>query len=397
MVQYRCYLYTKIIILLLLSGLFPSFSFHVVPSLSSRSTLNQHQIIKATKSTTSDDGIKNDNTVFEIIKNAKVVNPSSNTICTALDGLDSSGTFDPMLSVQQLLGIKGSYDYLLVIVMPQLGDFDSAEYAELLSAVKQDLQYNKIALRIIGIGDATSAKRFAEFSKLSLDEIRVTNDGSIHEALNLHRGPDWDIPSFIPNSVLEWFADYCGAKASSDGSRDVNAIARSWLNYMAMCAGIYAPSTLPEILRGYFGDKEAPERLRENDIVNVPALNGESDQEPFIKIKGVTDVKLGPIEYQSIWKDEKGYQRPAELATVRLRFMVEVLSNFGTYVPDQRFLDYRGATYLFGGEMKNQLIYKHIDTGVLSYSETMKRPLSFLQKYIGEKALNPLELGDPAN
>ena len=37
----------------------------------------------------------------------------------------------------------------------------------------------------------------------------------------------------------------------------------------AMCAGIGAPGTLREILRGYFGDKKAPERFRDDDIVEA--------------------------------------------------------------------------------------------------------------------------------
>jgi hypothetical protein len=37
----------------------------------------------------------------------------------------------------------------------------------------------------------------------------------------------------------------------------------------AMCAGIGSPGTLQEILRGYFGDKKAPERFRDDDIVKA--------------------------------------------------------------------------------------------------------------------------------
>ena len=36
-----------------------------------------------------------------------------------------------------------------------------------------------------------------------------------------------------------------------------------------MCAGIGAPGTLREILRGYFGDKNAPERFRDDDVVKA--------------------------------------------------------------------------------------------------------------------------------
>ena len=294
-------------------------------------------------------------------------------------------------------------EFVLVVVMPQLGDFDSAEYAELLSCVREDLRRAKITLRVIGIGDVESAKRFANFSGLDLKSIRVDPTGELHRSLGLHRGPNWDVPSLVPDGVLDWFSDYVGVK--DNATRDSNAIFRSWLNYMAMCAGIASPDTLPEIFRGYVGDKNSPERMRSDEIVTVggtTSKNGEDPNDPFIAITGTTDVKLGPFKYQQAWKDKSGYQRPLELATVRLRIMVEVLSNFAEYVPDQRHLDLRGATYLFRQQDKNNgnnnngtsLVYEHIDTGVLSYSKTMGRPLSFLECYIGKKALNPLGLGD---
>mmetsp|Transcript_17078 Transcript_17078/g.19753 ORF Transcript_17078/g.19753 Transcript_17078/m.19753 type:complete len:434 (-) Transcript_17078:102-1403(-) len=356
-----------------------------------------------------------DTNKLDLIRNAQVIDPSTEKQGTALDGIisatsdrnrnqnnNSNNYNDPKSILQNMFGTSTfsnsnpKFDYLLVIVMPQLGDFDSAEYAELLSAIQPELRNRKIGLRVIGIGDAKSAKRFAQFSGLDLSCIRVDTKGDLHCALKLHRGPNWDVPSFIPNGILEWFADYCRAAKPDDGTeRDARSITRAWLNYMAMCAGISAPDTLPEIIRGYLGDKSAPERLGKDDIVTVPvSADGDDENEPFIVIKGITDVKLGSIQYQSLWKNEKGYQRPAELATVRLRVMVEVLSNLGEYVPDQRYLDLRGATYLFGGEQCDELLYEHVDTGVLSYSKTMKRPLSFLQPYIGEIALNPLGLGD---
>jgi hypothetical protein len=273
----------------------------------------------------------------------------------------------------------------LLVIMPALGDFDTAEYAEQLCAVEQDLVRANIDLKMIGIGDQASGRKFCAFNKIpSSISMCVDPMASLHSKLNLHRGPNWDVPSWIPNSILQWFAEYTGSKANTpDMQRDV---ARSWLNYMAMCAGIAAPDTLPEILRGYFGDKNAPERLGAEESVSV----GDND---FIVVKGTTDVKLGPIQYQSLWKNEAGYQRPAELATVRLRAMVEVLTNFDEYVPDQSILEWRGATFLFS-EDNDTILYEHRDTGVLAYSKTMPRPLAYLQPYIGDKALNPLQLGD---
>lgn len=158
----------------------------------------------------------------------------------------------------------------------------------------------------------------------------------------------------------------------------------AWLNYMAMCAGLFAPGTLPEIARGYFGDRSAPERLRPDEVVKV---------RDFIEIgPGVGPVRLGPFKYTQGWAEESGYQRPIELATVRLKNMVEVLEHWGDYVSDPRHIAVRGATYLF--DESGAQLYSYRSRGVLTYSRTMARPLSFLVPFIGAKALNPLGLGD---
>ncbi|EJK53145.1 hypothetical protein THAOC_27477 [Thalassiosira oceanica] len=94
---------------------------------------------------------------------------------------------------------------------------------------------------------------------------------------------------------------------------------------MAMCAGIGAPGTLREIIRGYLGDTSAPERFRDGDVVEAgPVTIG----------PGVGPTRVGPFVYDQWFSDERGYQRPVELATVRLRNMVEVLTNWEGYVSD---------------------------------------------------------------
>jgi hypothetical protein len=91
--------------------------------------------------------------------------------------------------------------------------------------------------------------------------------------------------------------------------------------------------------------------------------------------------------------DERGYQRPVELATVRLRNMVEVLTKWNEYVTDPTAIALRGATYLF--DENGRELYSYRSRGVLTYSETMPRPLNFLSPYIGEDvARNPLGLRD---
>ncbi|NEP26116.1 AhpC/TSA family protein, partial [Moorena sp. SIO3I6] len=72
----------------------------------------------------------------------------------------------------------------------------------------------------------------------------------------------------------------------------------------------------------------------------------------------------------------KGFQRPFELATLRLRNMTEVLSHWNTYVPNGAYLTQRGGTFLFDSQGK--LLYQYRDCGLLGFAQNMSRPLSFL-------------------
>lgn len=188
----------------------------------------------------------------------------------------------------------------------------------------------------------------------------------------------------MPDSVLSALLSTLPGGAPDDASQ-LRPVATAWLKYLAMCAGLYAPGTLQEIARGYFGDRTAPERLAPDAVVTAG----------FVKIgPGVGPVKLGPIKYSNAWSQETGYQRPVELATVRLRNMVEVLGNWECYVTNPTVIAQRGATYVFGAN--GEALYEYQHRGVLTYSATMARPLTFLTPFIGAKALNPLGLGDSA-
>ena len=93
-----------------------------------------------------------------------------------------------------------------------------------------------------------------------------------------------------------------------------------------MCAGIGSPGTLQEVLRGYTGDRSAPADLRDEEEVKAwPCrLFGHA---MFARAGG------------------RGFQRPFELATKRLRNMGEVLSNWRTYVPCDDHIAQRGGTF----------------------------------------------------
>lgn len=126
-----------------------------------------------------------------------------------------------------------------------------------------------------------------------------------------------------------------------------------------MCAGIGSPGTLAEVFRGYTGDKQAPQLIEDEEVIQgtpLPPIKGS-----FFNLAG-----------------GKGWQRPFELATLRLRNMTEVLSNWHTYVPDSSYLTQRGATFFF--DQSGNLIYQHRDRGILGFAENMSHPLSFLWK-----------------
>jgi len=78
---------------------------------------------------------------------------------------------------------------------------------------------------------------------------------------------------------------------------------------------------------------------------------------------------LSPIQGAFIARaGGRGFQRPFELATVRLLSnMSEVLGHWRTYSP----------------EADDTLVYSYRDRGILGFSETMSRPLSFLDPFLG--------------
>ncbi len=92
------------------------------------------------------------------------------------------------------------------------------------------------------------------------------------------------------------------------------------------------------------------------------------------------DINLGSV---SLLKgnmfdifSKKQNLRPFELATRRLMNMIEILSNWNTYVPNSAFLTQRGAT-IFLNE-KDEILYEFISESLLGYSSNMSKPLSYL-------------------
>jgi hypothetical protein len=202
----------------------------------------------------------------------------------------------------------------LVVLLSQLGDFDSLEYAQALAGALPALQAAGIRLLAIGIGEEAGATRFCAFTGLPRELLQVEPSPRLHEALGLYAG--------------------------------LRVAGGPWPGLLLMCAGVGSPGTLAEVLRGYTGDRSAGERL----------------DSPLFALAG------------------RGFQRPFELATVRLRNMIEVLGHWRTYVPQDDFLTQRGGTYLL--ERDDSLLHSFADRGLLGFSATMARPLSFLDPYL---------------
>lgn len=221
----------------------------------------------------------------------------------------------------------------LILLWSQLGDFDNLEYAWWLNRESHTLETAGITVKAIGIGDRNSGIKFCEYTGFDPQCLYVDPTAAIHRKLGLYQGLTVKFPGLsAKNSAL--------------------------LNLMLMCAGIASPGTLSEVFRGYKGDRTAPQLIADEQVIKdtpLPAIKGS-----MFKLAG-----------------GGGFQRPFELATLRLRNMTEVLSNWHTYVPDATYLTQRGGTFLFNES--GELIYEHRDRNILGFAANMSDPLSFLR------------------
>ena len=92
----------------------------------------------------------------------------------------------------------------LVVILPQLGEFDSSEYCEFLASALPSLEGAGVDLRCVGIGDAKAARLFCDFTGLPLDRLLVDPGGGIHRELGLHGGPGFEVPGGVSDGVLNF-------------------------------------------------------------------------------------------------------------------------------------------------------------------------------------------------
>ncbi|KIZ01932.1 hypothetical protein MNEG_6027 [Monoraphidium neglectum] len=212
---------------------------------------------------------------------------------------------------QQLLsfqnqGIAGNR--VVVPFLTHFGDLTSWEFAQKLQKkALGPLQEAGVKVISVGLGSPESARTFAAALDYPLEGLYADPTGACCKALGFSPG----------------FAD------SVEG-------VDPYLKLLPMLMGIGSPGTVQEVLRGYVGDREAP-----------PVFDG--------TLGRAFDI-LG-----------KGYQRPLELATLRLQNMVGVLSKWGDLAPsEKRLLTQQGGCIVFDG---CDVVYRHADPGILKYAD----------------------------
>ena len=213
----------------------------------------------------------------------------------------------------------------LIVLLGSFADFDSFEYSQQLSTQSKKLSKHSVDLILIGIGSEKSKELFCRFNNIDVQNVIAVRNADLHKKLNLNSGFVSPLPAIV--------------------------------NLLIMCAGIYSKGTIKEVLRGYWGDKNAKSLFAFDENINIG---------PFSLFKG----KMFDIF------SKKNVLRPFELATRRLINMIEILSNWNIYVPESKFLTQRGATILINEN--DQVLYKFISYNLLGYSSNMSTPLSFL-------------------
>ena len=135
----------------------------------------------------------------------------------------------------------------------------------------------------------------------------------------------------------------------------------AWPGFLLMCAGVGSPGTLQEVLRGYTGDQSAQQIFADDEEVKAW---------PLPSFRGALFARAGG----------RGFQRPFELATKRLRNMGEVLGNWRTYVPTDEHISQRGATFLL--DETGAVLYERRETHLLGFADDMAAPLAFLEPFL---------------
>ena len=220
-------------------------------------------------------------------------------------------------------------NYKLIIFVGLLGDFDSFEYAINLMKFLTSKKNKTLDILFIAIGNEKGKEKFCKFTGLPKCNLKVVNNNHLHNLVGASKGLDIGLGG--------------------------------WINLTLMLMGIGSSKTLIEVIRGYTGDKGSNQIYYDFDQINL--FN-------FFKFSG----KLFEKPFG------KGYLRPFELATFRLKNMIEIFKNWEDYMIDTKYLPQRTCTFVL--DQNNEIMYKFFSKDILNYSDNMKSPLDFLCEYI---------------
>ena len=223
-----------------------------------------------------------------------------------------------------------SKKYKLLIFMGLLGDFDSIEYAINLSKFINDNKFTEdLDIFIVAIGREIGKEKFCKFTGFSEKNLRTVENNDVHKLVGASEG--------------------------------LNIGLGGWINMFLMLSGIGSPNTLREVLRGYTGDINSNQIYNSDDEINLFNL---------FKFSGKAfDKTFGG-----------DFLRPFELATFRLKNMIEIIQNWNDYILNTEFLTQRVSTFLINDQ--DEIIYKYISTDILNYSEKMNNPIDFLRQIL---------------
>ncbi|CAK0785934.1 hypothetical protein CVIRNUC_009147 [Coccomyxa viridis] len=222
----------------------------------------------------------------------------------ALDGCSVQHAGTGISTTIASLWDAGPQTTCAIIFMTHFADLSSWELAQKLKKGVPQLQARGVKVIVVGLGSPENARRFSEVLQFPLDVLHADASGQCYKALGFS-------PGFAPDA-------------------DVSP----YLKLLPMLAGIGSPGTIQEVLRGYVGDRSAK-----------PVFEGRT---PFNVLGG-------------------GYQRPFELATLRLSNMVGILPKWGQLCPpDEALLTQQGGSLVFRGQ---DVVFRHDDSGILKYTD----------------------------
>lgn len=220
-------------------------------------------------------------------------------------------------------------NHKLFVFVGLLGDFDSFEYAINLSRIIKSNKNINLDIFLIAIGNEKGKEKFCKFTDFPEKNLKVVNNNQLHTLLGASKGLDIGLGG--------------------------------WINMTLMLMGIGSSKTIIEVIRGYTGDKSSKQIYFEKDkieLFNFLVFSGELFSKPF----------------------GSGYLRPFEMATFRLKNMIEIFQNWEDYMIDTNYLPQRSCTFIL--DQNNNFKYKFFSKDILNYSKNMREPLNFLSEYL---------------